>query len=114
MKGKTIIVRSNLIPNGVCVNIFGTLWARKNLKINTYVVNHEKIHTAQMLELLVIPFYIIYVIEWLIRFCQYRNQHQAYRNISFEREAYSNDSNLNYLSGRSCFSWIKYIRRSQP
>lgn len=33
---------------------------------NVKLINHEKIHIRQQLELLVIPFFIIYGIEWLI------------------------------------------------
>ena len=73
-------------------------------------MNHEKIHAAQMKELLYIPFYIWYVIEWLIRLIQFRNSSMAYRNISFEREAYANDKNLTYLQTRERFAFIKYIK----
>ena len=110
MKQNPIIIRSRLIPNGVCVNILGMLWARDNFRIDKIVVNHERIHTAQMLELLVIPFYIIYGIEWIVRLCQYHNCHLAYRNISFEREAYTNDYNLDYLTHRPLFNWIGYLK----
>jgi len=34
----------------------------------------------------------------------------AYRNISFEREAYDNDDNLNYIKERKHYSWLKYIK----
>lgn len=70
-------------------------------------INHEKIHWKQQVELLVIPFYIIYLLEFLIKFLFYGKD--SYRNISFEREAYSNDENLDYLKSRKLFSWIKYI-----
>ena len=36
----------------------------------------------------------------------------AYKNISFEREAYSNQSNLSYLSERKHYSWFKCIKNS--
>ncbi len=61
--------------------------------------------------MLFLPFYIIYVIEWLIRCVQYRDRKKAYYNISFEREAYANGHNLNYLSSRECYAWIKYLRK---
>lgn len=41
-----------------------------------------------MKELLYIPFYIIYFIEWLIRFLYLGNFDKAYRSTSFEVEAY--------------------------
>jgi hypothetical protein len=56
--------------------------------------NHEMIHWGQQLELLIIIFYILYGIEWFIKLFIYGSE--SYRNISFEREAYDNDNNLNY------------------
>ena len=70
-------------------------------------INHALIHTKQMKELLYIGFYIWYFIEWLIELFHYKNK--AYRTNTFEREAYDNDQNLNYLNERERYAWIKYI-----
>lgn len=59
-----------------------------------------------MKELLYVPFYILYLLEWLYRLIQKGN---AYRNISFEKEAYNNENDMNYLDKREHFSWIEYI-----
>jgi len=48
-----------------------------------------------------------YVVEWIIRLFLKGN---AYRNISFEREAYSNEKDLSYLDNRKIFAWTKYIK----
>jgi len=32
-------------------------------------------------------------------------------NLSFEREAYQNMNNLNYLNQRRPFAWIKYLKK---
>lgn len=98
------------MPKDYCLNLFGTLWARDTSWIDTNVINHERIHNAQMKELLFIPFYILYVFEWLILLILYRNWNKAYRNISFEREAYANGHNLNYLNNRKPYSFLKYIK----
>ncbi len=105
-----MIIKSRLIPDGFCVNLFGTLWARDTSWIDKYVVNHERIHTAQQRELLFIPFYIFYLIELCVRRLQYHSWHEAYRNISFEREAYTNGHNLSYLSNRKPYSFIRYFK----
>jgi hypothetical protein len=68
--------------------------------------NHEAIHTKQMKELLYVPFYILYILEWLYRLTQKGN---AYKNISFEKEAYDNENDMDYLDKREHFSWIEYI-----
>ncbi len=98
-----MIIQSRLIPKGICVNLFGTFWARDAFWIDKYVINHERIHTAQQRELLFIPFYIVYLIEWCARFLQCGNWHKAYMNISFEKEAYANGRNLGYLRSRKHF-----------
>ena len=86
------------------------LFREKINQNNLIIINHEKIHLKQQLELLVIPFYIFYVVEFLFRLIQYKNRQKAYRNISFEREAYANEANLDYLSRRSIWSFLKYLR----
>lgn len=80
------------------------------LKKDKVLVNHEKIHLSQQLELLIIPFYLFYILEFVVRLCQYKNWHAAYRNISFEREAYYNEYNLEYTKQRSLWSFLKYLR----
>lgn len=106
---KPVIIKSRFAPKGFCINILGTLWARDTSWLDSKVINHELIHTAQMRELLFIPFYLLYVLEWLYRLLEYRNFDKAYRNISFEREAYANGNDLTYLSRRSHFSWLRYL-----
>lgn len=95
-------------------NILGlTLWPfvilkYKELRSDKVFLNHERIHLRQQLELLVLLFYIWYLIEFIIRLIQYKNRNLAYRNISFEREAYANEKDLDYLKRRSFFGFIKF------
>lgn len=106
-----MVIKSKLIPKGICVNLFGTFWARNTDWIDKYVINHERIHTAQQRELLFIPFYIVYILEWCFRLIQYRNRREAYLNISFEREAYTNGHDLTYLKTRKLYAWIHYLTK---
>jgi hypothetical protein len=76
-------------------------------KAGNVIINHERIHFQQALELLVIPFYVIYVLEWLFKLPFYGKE--AYKNISFEKEAYSNQIDLQYLKNRKRYNWIKLI-----
>lgn len=80
----------------------------KKLKDDPAFIMHEKIHIRQQAELLVIFFFILYVTEFLLLLLKYKNARQAYLNISFEREAYENETNYNYLKTRNLFSFIKY------
>lgn len=97
--------------------LFGFVFLQKRTKTYAEVrlaalLNHERIHVRQWLEMLLIPFLLWYSIEFLIRWGQYRNWQQAYRNISFEREAYAQERNPDYLSGRRCFAWTAYLHYS--
>jgi hypothetical protein len=78
------------------------------LKNDKTFINHEMIHIYQQAELLLILFIVLYYLEFLILLLKYKNWEQAYRNISFEREAYENETNYEYLKTRKWFSFIKY------
>jgi len=83
--------------------------ADKDDKLNKVFINHERIHIRQQLELLILPFYLWYFTEYLFRLIQYKDRKQAYFNISFEREAYKNEKNLNYLKSRPFWRFFKYL-----
>lgn len=110
-----IIIRNNIIPfpGFAAINLFGILFVRKNATITDNMIRHESIHTEQMKEMLFVPFYLWYVIEWLLRLIQYRNTHTAYRNISFEREAYASENDLYYLDSRKRYSWVNYLKNNK-
>lgn len=106
------IIRNRFIPfNGfIAMNLFGVLFVREYAELSGHTINHERIHTAQMLELLVLPFYFLYVTEWLYRvlFTKDRFSKRAYFNLSFEKEAYRNQQNKHYLKNRKLYAmWRK-------
>lgn len=88
------------------INLFGVLFVRKGSVMSKEDMNHEAIHTAQMKEMMYIFFYWWYLAEWILRLFGKGN---AYKRISFEKEAYDNQHNLNYLSEREKYSWTKYL-----
>lgn len=63
----------------------------------------------QMLELLVIGFYLWYLIEWSILLIRYWDCFKAYRHIGFEKEAYDNEGDLQYLKRRKRYAFKKYL-----
>lgn len=81
----------------------------KNLADDAIIVNHERIHLRQQAELLVIPFYVLYLINYLVNLIRYKNHETAYLQIVFEREAYANEAKMNYLQSRKWNSWIRYF-----
>ena len=106
------IIRNNIIPfkGYKAINLFGILFVRGDAMIGSTDIRHEEIHTAQMKEMLYVLFYLWYAAEWLVRLVQYRNAHTAYRNVSFEREAYMSQGSVTYLSNREHFAWRNYIK----
>ena len=106
-----LIVTKYLIPNGYRgLAVFPFVVVKYSVdKENPLFVNHERIHLRQQLELLVIPFFLWYFLEFLLRLVQYRNMNLAYINISFEREAYANEKDLDYLKQSSFWTFLKYI-----
>ena len=90
-----MIILKGILPKWSNINgiaLFPFILTKKNP--SKTLLNHERIHIRQQVELLVIPFYIIYIVEWFFK---------GYYGISFEREAYENDKHLNYLSKRKIF-----------
>lgn len=82
----------SLAPLGIFIN--------PNSLTDKTLIHHEKIHWKQQKEMGFLPFYIWYGFEWLWK---------GYRNISFEREAYENDHNPDYLVRRKAWDWMKYL-----
>jgi hypothetical protein len=70
--------------------------------ITPRLLNHERIHLRQQIEMLVIPFHIWYLVEYFTR---------GYYSVSFEKEAYANDWNLDYLKTRKFFTFVKYLKK---
>lgn len=101
------IIQNKIIPfpGFKAINLFGVLFTRKHPDtLGEVVINHEEIHTAQMKELGYILFYIIYFIEWVCNLVWWQNSKAAYRFISFEQEAYKNESNTEYLKTRKHYA----------
>lgn len=105
------IIRNKVIPfkGFKAINLFGVLFVRKEAVLSEADINHEAIHTAQMKEMLYVGFYLWYAVEWLVRLIRFRDTHSAYRNVSFEREAYANQADLEYLQQRKQWSWTSYL-----
>lgn len=82
------------------------------LKEDAYLIHHEKIHLRQQLEMGVLLFFIWYIVEYIIRLIQYRQPLVAYRNISFEREAYAHEAHSDYLLHRSFWRFLKYLTQT--
>ncbi len=80
---------------------------------NPVLLNHERIHLQQQLEMLVIPFYAWYLTEYAWHRSRGKNHLEAYLRISFEQEAYANEQRLDYLDKRPAFAFERYLCKSR-
>lgn len=102
-----VIIIPKLSANAMALFPF-ILLRNKAQKHDSVLINHEKIHLRQQLELLIIPFYFLYAINYLLNYLKYKNHYQAYLNISFEKEAYRFENDPYYLSKRKWYNWINF------
>ncbi|MCR4614187.1 MAG: hypothetical protein K5778_09310 [Bacteroidaceae bacterium] len=104
-----MIIYNRLLPppRFLAINLFGLIFVRHGRRLSDVDLNHERIHTAQMVELLVVGFYLWYLVEWGVLLMRFRNVMRAYRNIRFEREAYENERDMNYLKSRKFWAWMR-------
>jgi len=96
-----ILKRLSIFMEVYGITLFPFIILREGHRDDKVLLNHEKIHLEQQKELLVVFFYIIYFVEWLFK---------GYRNISFEKEAYNNQYNLDYLKTRKKYDSFKTFR----
>lgn len=109
------VIRNKFLPFGrrfYAINLFGVIFAKG--PCDKTILNHERIHTAQMRELAYIGFYLLYALEWLVRVVQYGSFAKGYSNLSFEREAYAYQSDAHYLQHRKHYAFVCHLNRATP
>lgn len=98
------IRRRKFMRDFYAINLFGCIITCRRL--SPYELNHELIHSAQAKELLYLPFYIWYLVEWFILFVKRKDWMKAYLCIRFEKEAYAYQNELDYLQHRKHFGYL--------
>ncbi len=106
-----IVILNSFIPfkGFSALTLWPFIFVRKGANVNTVTVQHETIHARQQIEMLIVFFILWYMVEWLIKWLYYRDRIMAYKNISFEREAYAQQATPTYLDWRKMFAWIDYL-----
>lgn len=106
-----ILVSRYIVPRGYLgITIFPFVFVKhENLKLDEALINHERIHLRQQLEFLILPFFMWYIVEFFIRYIQFRNWSLAYKNISFEREAYKEECSKDFLKKRPFLNFLQYL-----
>ena len=112
-----IVVEDSVVPRLLSwvIKVWGiTLWPFILVrgKADARTIRHESIHIRQQAELLVVPFYVLYLGFWLYWWWKLGSRKAAYYAIPFEREAYSNHDDSAYLHFRRRFAWTSYTRIS--
>ncbi len=79
------------------------------LKSDVVLLHHERIHLRQQIELLWVFFFLIYLVEFVTKIIIYKEPKQAYLNISFEREAYAHEYDLDYVRRKPLWSFTAYL-----
>jgi hypothetical protein len=89
------------------------IFADKASRDNPVIINHEKIHHRQQLELLIVPYYIWYFLEyWVAMFGNGFIHQQSYMSISFEKEAFAMEKDPGYLKRRKWLSsWPFFLAK---
>lgn len=106
-----VFVSKYLVPKGYRgITVFPFIFLAKSEDAEDKILlNHEKIHIRQQIEMLVVLFFVWYGIEFLFKWFVYKDKRKAYLNVSFEREAYLNEKDLFFLKKRSFLFFTRFI-----
>ena len=130
-----IIVRNTVIPfrGFIAITLWPFIFVRRQTwtRFTNDVLRHKRIHGRQQVEmmlvgavianilavsgcgwwsLLALPLFLwLYGLEWLLGLFCFRNRKEAFRVISFEREAYDNELDADYLDKRQPFASLRYL-----
>lgn len=81
----------------------------KKDRFNATLKRHESTHALQQIECLWVGFFLLYILEYIIKVCCTFSLERAYKAISFEQEAYEHQDEIYYNEVRKHYAWIKYI-----
>ena len=87
------------------------IFVRRGFELSDEDIRHESIHWEQQKEMLILPFFLWYLIEFILNLFKFNDWSKAYRNISFEREAYDFEKKKYYLEWRKRFAWFNYLSK---
>lgn len=79
---------------------------KREFENDKVLVNHERIHLQQQIELLVLPFYVLYLLNYFFNLIRFFNHNKAYHEIVFEKEAFKFEMHLSYLEKRRWFAFL--------
>jgi len=110
---KPLLIHTRRFPFGSyrAITLF-PLILYKGQPLTEREVRHERIHLWQQAVLLVVPFYVLYVLFWLVGLVRHRDAYRAYRSIPFERSAYALEATPALSRRRMALDWVRLVRGS--
>ena len=131
------VIYNDIVPlKGIkLMTIWPFIFTRKGTDVTKDDMNHECIHLRQQIEVLIVSaativilcltadvswwwmasaplcYFVLYGLEYAVRLFAYGNRKEAYRNISFEQEAFANEKDAEYLGRRRRFAWVSFLTR---
>ena len=78
-------------------------------KISESTRRHETIHWQQYIETFILGFLLLYFGFYIASLFKGRGGRDSYMEIPFEREAYENQEDKEYLKNRKRFAWVKHV-----
>lgn len=131
------VIKNKFVPvsNFSAMNILGFLFIKEGTKITKELIRHEAIHSVQQYEIFGLSAFtalfvsciyaswwyllitvampiLLYVLAWFIELVL-PPYNSAYKDSPFEREAYLNQNNPEYLANRPLFAVVKYILKNR-
>lgn len=104
------IIRNPILPFGsykaMAVGPF--ILVKNGATMTDVDINHEAIHWEQQKELVIVGFYLLYVVVFVYQLIRTGQWKRAYRRICFEREAYDNEQNQDYIKQRRHYAWARH------
>ena len=92
----------------IAITIWPFIFVWKEKAEYKVLLRHERIHLKQWEELFLIGFIVLYLFFFIVELIKLKNWNAAYRSIPFEKEAYRNQDEDDYLSTRKRMAWIEY------
>lgn len=116
------IIENNILPpkGYKAITLGPFILVKKGTVLSGQEVNHESIHWEQYKETLVLGFFLVYVLEFILKFISpsltvaeklsgRSYWKRVYRSLSMERESYENQTDPDYIKNRKHFAWLEYI-----
>lgn len=109
-----MIIENDLVPD-ICsaisgmsisaVTVFLWVFVKPIYMADKGLITHESIHIEQYKETFFLGFFLIYAYDFIRGIFRKESWAEAYMNTRFEKEAYENQYNEEYLITRKKYCW---------